>query len=70
MRIIERIEIQETEHSRVYAKVEGCLFSVGHISDIREFFPNHSLKDCKPFFLEPCTASSAPGVLYELYSQR
>lgn len=65
-----RIEIQTTEHSKVYAKVEGCLFSIGHISDLRDVIPDHNPKDCKPFFTRPCIEPATPGVLYELYLHR
>ena len=70
MKIIERIEIQATEHSKVYAKVEGRLFSVGHISDLREMFPDREPKDCEPFFVEPCKNEDNPSALYEIYSRR
>ena len=68
---MKRIEIQATDHSKVYAKVEGQLFSIGHICDIRDIIPDSKPCDCKePFFTEPCIESATPEELYELYSQR
>lgn len=67
---MKRIEIQATEHSKVYAKVEGCLFSVGHIGDLVDVIPGYVPRDYKPFFTKPCIEPETPEVLYELYSRR
>jgi len=69
---VNRIEIQATPHSKVYAKIEGCKFSVGLISDLSDIFMDHEPKDCKPFYEieHPSVATESPEVLYHLFSQR
>ncbi|EHQ88233.1 hypothetical protein [Desulfosporosinus youngiae] len=69
---VSRIEIQATKHSKVYAKIDGCKFSVGLISDINDIFPGHKPKDCKPFYEieSPVISSEMPESLYSLFAQR
>ena len=65
-----QIVIRATEYSKVYARVEGYLFSIGHINDLTEDFPESEITYGRPYFTQPCIGSSDPAILYELWSRR
>jgi hypothetical protein len=67
---MKRVEIQATEYSKVYAQVEGCLFSIGLINDLTETYPDIPKKDSNPFYTRPCLEIASPEVLYEIWAQQ
>ena len=64
-----RIEEQVTQHSEVYAKVEGALFKIGHIVDTTSM-PTGRRRDAEPFVTFECGENEDPARLFAIWKKR